>query len=238
MTSMNALLCGLVVFVLAAAGWAAEVPVSFVSYLNGRSSSSCSTGALKACRKKSLFRPGVGCLTMRKDSNNGEGPQGNKDDFEYRGGVDWDAEWKKVLEGQQDKIQRPKGTEVLTDFQKTQKKLQSNLSRIPSSLSDYVGDWRFWLVVILALSFIASFVTTFNRPQLTVQSTQLQALLGEFVEETEDMFASLWSTAEPADEMSTGGGLVRYASAAQAEDAPLPLHWMSLALLDSLKERT
>ena len=34
---------------------------------------------------------------------------------------------------------------------------------IPSSLSDYVGDWRFWLVVILALSFIASFVTTFNR---------------------------------------------------------------------------
>ena len=29
----------------------------------------------------------------------------------------------------QDKIRRPKGTEVLTDFQKTQKKLQSNLSR-------------------------------------------------------------------------------------------------------------
>lgn len=83
----------------------------------------------------------------------------------YEGSVDWDAEWKKVVENRDQPSQRPgtykspveisviKATnKVAKNVFDASKDMKSNLPSVPSFRS-LQGDWRFWIGMLLIVSF-------------------------------------------------------------------------------------
>ncbi|CAB9511035.1 expressed unknown protein [Seminavis robusta] len=92
--------------------------------------------------------------------------------------VDWDAEWKKVMEKEKagEPIERPgkdfyKSEAEITAIRAANKastEVQKISSKVPSppSMSSLTGDWRFW-IGILALISIGSAVLSAQGPSYT-----------------------------------------------------------------------
>lgn len=91
----------------------------------------------------------------------------NNDDFpdntDYKGNVDWDAEWKKVMENKDSKRPRPGSDFYKTDVEialtKTVNKAASKVAKASSQLdvpnmnwNSLKGDWKFWLAILAMLS--------------------------------------------------------------------------------------
>jgi hypothetical protein len=84
---------------------------------------------------------------------------------QYQGSVDWDAEWKKVVENRDQPPTRPgnyKSPAEIAAIKATNKvaknvfdasqDMKSNLPSAPS-IRSLQGDWRFWIGIIAILSF-------------------------------------------------------------------------------------
>ena len=107
-----------------------------------------------------------------------ENPKGNSDEEildadekiisvgdSYEGSVDWDAEWKKVVENRDQPSQRPgnykspveisviKATnKVAKNVFDASKDMKANMLSVPS-IRSLQGDWRFWIGMLLIVSF-------------------------------------------------------------------------------------
>lgn len=108
-----------------------------------------------------------------------ENPKGNSDEEildadekiisvggeSYEGSVDWDAEWKKVVENRDQPSQRPgnykspveisviKATnKVAKNVFDASKDMKANMPSVPS-IRSLQGDWRFWIGMLLIVSF-------------------------------------------------------------------------------------
>lgn len=84
---------------------------------------------------------------------------------QYEGSVDWDAEWKKVVDDRDQPSQRPgnyktpaeiaaiKATnKVAKNVFDASQDMKSNLPSAPS-IRSLQGDWRFWIGILVILSF-------------------------------------------------------------------------------------
>mmetsp|Transcript_21094 Transcript_21094/g.50906 ORF Transcript_21094/g.50906 Transcript_21094/m.50906 type:complete len:182 (-) Transcript_21094:326-871(-) len=84
---------------------------------------------------------------------------------QYEGSVDWDAEWKKVVDDRDQPSQRPgnyKSPAEIAAIKATNKvaknvfdasqDMKSNLPSAPS-IRSLQGDWRFWIGILVILSF-------------------------------------------------------------------------------------
>merc|ERR1712238_545236 len=82
------------------------------------------------------------------------------DSTEYSGSVDWDAEWKKVVEK---KGQLESGGERPgKDFYKSEEKITNVGSTVTDALPDIrslSGDWRFWIGILALVSVGLSVLT-------------------------------------------------------------------------------
>jgi len=82
----------------------------------------------------------------------------------YEGSVDWDAEWKKVVEDRDQPAQRPGNYKSQAEIEaiKATNKVAKNVydatsemkKSMPSapSMSSLQGDWRFWIGIIAVVS--------------------------------------------------------------------------------------
>jgi hypothetical protein len=90
---------------------------------------------------------------------------------QYEGSVDWDAEWKKVVQNRDQPTQRPgsyKSPVEIAAIKATNKvaknvfdasqDMKSNLPNAPS-IRSLQGDWRFWIGIIVFVSFGLSILT-------------------------------------------------------------------------------
>jgi len=89
----------------------------------------------------------------------------------YEGSVDWDAEWKNVVNDQNQPKQRPgnyksqpeiaaiKATnKVAKNVYDASKEMKASLPAAPS-IRSLQGDWRFWIGIIVIVSFGLSILT-------------------------------------------------------------------------------
>lgn len=89
----------------------------------------------------------------------------------YEGSVDWDAEWKKVVNDQNQPAERPgkyksqveisaiKATnKVAKNVYDASKDMKASMPS-PPSIRSLQGDWRFWIGIIVILSFGLSILT-------------------------------------------------------------------------------
>lgn len=104
------------------------------------------------------------------DDSTSDFPLGSGSD-EYKGDIDWDSEWKKVVRNQNQPVERPG-----KDFYKTQaeitaikaaNKAQESIGNVaekivPSNLSwsTLKGDWKFWIAVLVIISIGSSLLTS------------------------------------------------------------------------------
>eukprot|EP00542_Grammatophora_oceanica_P013384 CAMPEP_0194042414 /NCGR_PEP_ID=MMETSP0009_2-20130614/14188_1 /TAXON_ID=210454 /ORGANISM="Grammatophora oceanica, Strain CCMP 410" /LENGTH=119 /DNA_ID=CAMNT_0038686249 /DNA_START=153 /DNA_END=512 /DNA_ORIENTATION=+ len=97
-------------------------------------------------------------------------------DVEYTGSVDWDAEWKKVVENP-DSANRPKGkyksqaeTKAIKTLNKGIRAVDDKLADIPPievpSWNSIKGDWKFWIGVIAVISVLSSVVGGMGQQQM------------------------------------------------------------------------
>jgi hypothetical protein len=83
----------------------------------------------------------------------------------YEGTVDWDAEWRKVMENRDQPSQRPGNykspveisvikttNKVAKNVFDASKDMKANMPSIPS-IRSLQGDWRFWIGILLIVSF-------------------------------------------------------------------------------------
>ncbi|KAL3823401.1 hypothetical protein ACHAXA_004276 [Cyclostephanos tholiformis] len=90
---------------------------------------------------------------------------------QYEGSVDWDAEWRKVVQNRDQPTQRPGSYKSPVEIAaiKATNKVAKNVfdasqdmkSSLPSapSIRSLQGDWRFWIGIIVILSFGLSILT-------------------------------------------------------------------------------
>lgn len=90
---------------------------------------------------------------------------------QYEGSVDWDAEWQKVVKDQDQPSKRPgeyktqveiaaiKATnKVAKNVFDASQEVKSNLPKAPS-IRSLQGDWRFWIGILVIVSFGLSLLT-------------------------------------------------------------------------------
>lgn len=101
-------------------------------------------------------------------NDEGDDFRGMENDVEYSGKVDWDAEWKKVVENKDQPLRRPKGNDksdaeiaVTKAVNKASKSISDVTGRISipeapkmnaSSMANLTGDWKFWIAVLVVIS--------------------------------------------------------------------------------------
>lgn len=95
---------------------------------------------------------------------------------QYEGSVDWDAEWKKVVEDRDQPVDRPgkyKTQAEIAAIQATNKVAKNvfDASRdmkasmpSPPSIRSLQGDWRFWIGIIAIVSFGLSILSATSAP--------------------------------------------------------------------------
>jgi len=101
---------------------------------------------------------------------------------QYEGSVDWDAEWKKVVANKDQPTQRPgkyksqveisaiKATnKVAKNVFDASKDMQSKIPAAPSMRS-LQGDWRFWIGIIVVISFGISILSVSGQTQVANES--------------------------------------------------------------------
>lgn len=100
---------------------------------------------------------------------------------QYEGSVDWDAEWKKVVEDRDQPAERPGKYKTQAEIAaiKATNKVAKNVyeasreakSKLPSapSIRSLQGDWRFWIGMLLIVSFGLS--TLSATSSMTVDSS-------------------------------------------------------------------
>ncbi|KAL7543323.1 hypothetical protein ACHAXR_012635 [Thalassiosira sp. AJA248-18] len=95
---------------------------------------------------------------------------------QYEGSVDWDSEWKKVVENKDQPSQRPgkyKSQAEISAIKTTNKvaknvfdatnEMKESLPKAPS-IRSLQGDWRFWIGIIVIVSFGLSLLTASSPP--------------------------------------------------------------------------
>jgi hypothetical protein len=99
------------------------------------------------------------CFLVENENNSDDFP----DNTDYVGDVDWDAEWKKVVQDKDSKRPRPGSKFYKTDVEialtKTVNKAASKVVKVSSQLdvpkmnwNSLKGDWKFWLAILAMLS--------------------------------------------------------------------------------------
>lgn len=115
----------------------------------------------------SQFRPfHLVRLSMKPDEPDFDDMPPLGEDAEYTGSVDWDAEWKKVVENKGQPANRPKDI-VKSDAEiavtKTVNKAAQNLVDATSGMSvpsmdSLKGDWKFWIGILVVISIGTSLI--------------------------------------------------------------------------------
>jgi hypothetical protein len=101
------------------------------------------------------------------------------DDDDYKGTIDWDAEWKKVVENKSQPKQRPgQGyykseaeiavTKVVNKASQKAVDASKNFPRIRLN-GDLSRDWRVWIGILVIISVLTSVLTA--PPQVDMQSS-------------------------------------------------------------------
>ena len=96
----------------------------------------------------------------------------------YEGSVDWDAEWKKVVENRDQPAQRPgkyKSEAEIAAIKVTNKvaknvfdasqEMKSKMPAVPNMRS-LQGDWRFWIGILVIVSFGLSILSATSAQQV------------------------------------------------------------------------
>jgi len=122
-----------------------------------------------------LHRPTAVVGLSMKDSPrpsitlNSENPKNPREEEiigeQYEGSVDWDSEWKKVVQDRDQPSQRPgkykseaeiaaiKATnKVAKNVYQATNEMKSNMPSAPS-IRSMQGDWRFWIGILVIVSF-------------------------------------------------------------------------------------
>lgn len=107
-----------------------------------------------------------------KDKGSEEEILGDK----YEGSVDWDSEWQKVVENRDQPSERPgkyktqaeisaiKATnKVAKNVYDATKEMKSNMPSAPS-IRSLQGDWRFWIGILVIVSFGLSILSATSAP--------------------------------------------------------------------------
>lgn len=130
--------------------------------------------------------PNGHATTLMMASSNDNNKKNNDEDSDfgstraggdsYEGDVDWDAEWKKVVQDQNSNVNRPGKDFYKNDVEravgKTTRAAQENLSKIElpkvdikaPSLPSFSGDAKFWLTVLAVLSFGSAILAAASNP--------------------------------------------------------------------------
>jgi len=103
-----------------------------------------------------------------------QNPNNTEEDIigdQYEGSVDWDSEWKKVVNDRDQPAERPgkyKSQAEIAAIKATNKvaknvfdasqDMKANIPSVPS-IDSLKGDWRFWIGMIVILSFGLSLLT-------------------------------------------------------------------------------
>lgn len=101
----------------------------------------------------------------------------------YEGSIDWDAEWKKVVENRDQPAKRPgkyksqveiaaiKATnKVAKNVYDASKDMKANMPSMPS-IRSLQGDWRFWIGMILIVSFGLSILSVTSSGNTSVNES-------------------------------------------------------------------
>lgn len=116
------------------------------------------TNAMRPFTSLHSENPNKGSDTPREDEIIGE---------QYKGSVDWDSEWKKVVEDRDQPPERPgkyksqaeiaaiKATnKVAKNVYDASREAKKNLPSAPNiNIRSLQGDWRFWIGILLVVSF-------------------------------------------------------------------------------------
>lgn len=95
---------------------------------------------------------------------------------QYEGSVDWDAEWKKVVENQDQPATRPGNYKSQAEIAVTQatnkvaknvydasREMKESIPKAPS-IRSLQGDWRFWIGILVVVSFGLSILSATSAP--------------------------------------------------------------------------
>mmetsp|Transcript_27889 Transcript_27889/g.50453 ORF Transcript_27889/g.50453 Transcript_27889/m.50453 type:complete len:178 (-) Transcript_27889:263-796(-) len=137
----------------------ATTPIGVASFQLHRSTpvtGRAMTNAMRPFTSLHSENPNKGSDTPREDEIIGE---------QYEGSVDWDSEWKKVVEDRDQPSERPgkyKSQAEITAIKATNKvaknvydasrEAKKNLPSAPD-IRSLKGDWRFWIGILLVFSF-------------------------------------------------------------------------------------
>jgi len=149
-----------------------NVPSSTQISSRGWTSHRHTTGAASASRDFTLFAVDKSA----SDSETGEPISPRSSEFEVKEStIDWDSEWKQVLENQGSSVTRDPGRAAWTDADRAKHKVTiaamdakiaakkaTNSLSLPS-VDSLTGDWRFWLGIIALLSFGSAFIGTIGQ---------------------------------------------------------------------------
>jgi len=149
-----------------------NVPSSTQISSRGWTSYRHTTRAASASRDFTLFAVGKSA----SDPETGEPISPRSSEFEVKEStIDWDGEWKQVLENQDSSVTRDPGRTAWTDADRAKHKVTiaamdakiaakkaTNSLQIPS-VDSLTGDWRFWLGLIALISFGSAFIGTVGQ---------------------------------------------------------------------------
>lgn len=118
------------------------------------------------------------CMSSFVDPPSPEDPESSSndaDDIEFESSVDWDAEWSKVVRGDQDSVKRPSGrakTDVEIVALRAKKTAADQVLKVKGearNLKNQVkrqanwrslqGDWKFWVGVLAIVSVATSLIS-------------------------------------------------------------------------------
>ncbi|KAL7433932.1 hypothetical protein ACHAXH_002235 [Discostella pseudostelligera] len=101
----------------------------------------------------------------------------------YEGSIDWDAEWKKVVENRDQPAKRPgkyksqveiaatKATnKVAKNVYDASKDMKANMPSMPN-IRSLQGDWRFWIGMIMIVSFGLSILSVTSSGSTSVNES-------------------------------------------------------------------
>ena len=156
-----------VAFLLLAACLGAKHTVAFSTKI-----SSPRTQFDTSCRFSASSRTAT-ALFSGDDNNNYSDLPPPEESAEYTGSVDWDAEWKKVVqsEGKLENNQERPGQgyykseaeiQAIKAANEASKKISEASSSVTSALPDFrslSGDWRFWIAILALVSVGLSVLT-------------------------------------------------------------------------------
>eukprot|EP00587_Corethron_hystrix_P012052 CAMPEP_0113302014 /NCGR_PEP_ID=MMETSP0010_2-20120614/3001_1 /TAXON_ID=216773 ORGANISM="Corethron hystrix, Strain 308" /NCGR_SAMPLE_ID=MMETSP0010_2 /ASSEMBLY_ACC=CAM_ASM_000155 /LENGTH=120 /DNA_ID=CAMNT_0000155729 /DNA_START=274 /DNA_END=636 /DNA_ORIENTATION=+ /assembly_acc=CAM_ASM_000155 len=116
-------------------------------------------------------------------SSNGNGDIDRDNEFEIEeSSIDWDSEWKKVLNDEGQPVQREPGRAAWNEGDRLKQKvklatldatiLATKAKKSATSLnaSALTSDWKFWVGIIALLSFGSAFIGTMGQEAYTDDS--------------------------------------------------------------------